>query len=291
MLIAIFLLRNPSLGLEPWIHVTITTLGVMGGLELSGHRPLAQPLLMRGLLSAAVFAGLAILLSRAAASRPAWGRWRSFWFPHDRSIAVPALLLFAAAYSALLIPRADQNWLSDRYALPLIPIAAIVLLRRSGNRPSTPPMAPAYILLAAYALYALASTQDLLALARARGVAVRRLAAAGVPPTAIAAGIEHDCWAQLLATGFINDYRLPRALFKPDVGMTPSLRPLYRVEFERQADTAPSAFGAVNYFSALPPFHRTIYIDKFIRPWWTDPQQVRVAPYPPPLGYESYFGE
>jgi hypothetical protein len=289
---AIFLLLHPSLGLEPWLANTVTTQGVMGGLELSGHRPIAQPLLVRGVVSAAVLASVALLASQAAASAraPRRRRWRSFWFPPDGRIATQALLLFTAAYLALLIPRADQNWLSDRYALPLIPVLAIFLLRRwPPNRPA--PAVSAAIVLALYGLYALASTQDVLALARARGKAVQKLAAAGIAPTAIAAGIEYDCWAQLLATGYINDYRLPRALFKPDVGMTPSLRPVYRVEFEPQVDTRPSAFGTIDYFSALPPFHRRIYIDKFIRPWWADPQQVRNTPYPPPTGYESYFSD
>jgi hypothetical protein len=128
-----------------------------------------------------------------------------------------------------------------------------------------------------------------LALARARGDAVQRLSDAGVLPTEIAAGFEYDCWVQLLSTGFINDYRLPVSLFKPDVGMTPSLRPLYRVEFEPQRDTIRSSFGVVDYFSAIPPFHRRLFIDQFANPWWTDPARLRTAGHPPPLSFESYY--
>jgi len=288
-LMAVFLLRNPSFGLEPWMPITVTTLGVMDGLELSGHRPVAQPLILRGLLSAAALLAVAIMASGALASIgwPRWRRWRDFLLPADGRIAAPALLLFAVVYTALLLPRADQNWLSDRYALPLIPVAAIFLLRRASISPGI----SAWILLGLLALYTLASTQDVLALARARGVAVRRLMNAGAPPTAIVAGLEWDYWAQLLATGYINDYRLPPRLFKPDVGMTPSVRPLYRVEFERQSDTIPSQFGVVDYFSALPPLQRRIYIDQFRNPWWTDPDKIRTMSYPPPASYESYFSE
>jgi hypothetical protein len=284
--LAIFLLRNPRFGLEPWMPITITTQGVMDGLELSGHRPESQPLIVRGIFSAAVLLAIAMLASSAVMrARWSWTSVRDFWFPRAGHIAAPALLLFASAYTALLVPRADQNWLTDRYAIPLIPVLAIFLLRRgSEGRPNV-----AWVLLVFYALYTLASTQDLLALERARGHAVRRLSDAVVAPTAIAAGFEYDGWAELLATGYINDYRIPPALFKPDVGMTPSLRPLYRLEFERQSDTIPSSFGAVDYFSALPPFHRRIFIDRFRRPWWTDPQQLQSAGHPPPMSYESYY--
>jgi hypothetical protein len=285
-LLAILLLRNPRFGLEPWMPITITTQGVMDGLELSGHRPVSQPLIVRGILSAAVLFAIAILASSAVTrARSSWTSVRDLWFPRAGRIAAPALLLFGLAYVALLVPRADQNWLTDRYAIPLIPVLGIFLLRRGSESPPT----AAWALLFLYALYTLASTQDLLALERARGQAVRKLSDAGVAPTAIAAGFEYDCWAELLATGFINDYRIPPALFKPDVGLTPSLRPLYRLEFERQSDTIPSSFGAVEYFSALPPFHRRIFIDRFPRPWWTDPQQLRAAGRPPPMSYESYY--
>jgi hypothetical protein len=293
-LLAIFLFFHPQFGLEPWMPIILTPTGVMGSLELSGHRPAAQPPIACGLVAAAVLCAVALLTSRAlaCASWPRWRRWQDFWLPQNRAIAAPALLLFATAYVVLLIPRADWHWLNDRYALPLIPIGAIFLLLETPTRPLTRcalSMAASWILLGVFAVYALATTQDLLALARARGDAVQRLSDAGVLPTEIAAGFEYDCWVQLLSTGFINDYRLPVALFKPDVGMTPSLRPLYRVEFEPQRDTIRSSFGVVDYFSAIPPFHRRLFIDQFANPWWTDPARLRTAGHPPPLSFESYY--
>jgi hypothetical protein len=285
---------HPQFGLEPWMPIILTPLGAMGSLELSGHRPAAQPPIVCGLVAAAVLCAVALLASRSLA-RTSWPRWRhvrDFWLPQTRAIAAPALLLFATAYALALVPRADWHWLSDRYALPLIPIGAIFLSRQTRTRPSNRAAgstAASWILLGVFAVYALATTQDVLALARARGDAVQRLRDAGVSPTAIAAGFEYDCWVQLLSTGFINDYRLPASLFKPDVGMTPSLRPLYRVEFEPLRDTNRSRFGAVDYFSAIPPFHRRLFIDQFANPWWTDAAKLRAAGHPPPMEFESYY--
>jgi hypothetical protein len=119
--------------------------------------------------------------------------------------------------------------------------------------------------LAIFACYALASTQDVLAMARARAAAVSRLEAAGVPATAITAGFEYDYWTQLTTAGWINRPEIanPSHRFDPNLGPCPAIRPVYRLETQPDGDTEPTGFGAVDYTSWLPPFRRQVRIDRF----------------------------
>jgi hypothetical protein len=292
ILIVIITNRRPALLIEPWLGDIISSRGVLSGMELSGRRPIVQPLPLRQLLAMIVVIVSWIFLTACASalfganpiSRLA-GWFRSF----GNRIAIPAMLVFACAYLGLIAYRAPRNLIFDRYSLPLIPCFAIPLLStfQGIQRHRLGSLAVAWVFLLAWAVYAIASTQEVHALQAARFAAASRLLGAGVPDTAIADGTELDSWTQMMRQGYINipDINSPAGTYNPNLGSTPALRCAYRVEFNPAGNTEPSKFGYIDYSSWLPPFHRRIYIDRFTSPAWLDP--ARHAP--PPKEYEDYY--
>jgi 4-amino-4-deoxy-L-arabinose transferase-like glycosyltransferase len=284
-LVSIAIARHPASGMAPWLFNIISAHGVIGSLELSGHRPVALPPSVRGVVSALVLASCYLMLARGVeflfeANRlPA--RARGFFT--QPTAVMPILAIFGSAYFLLMILRSGQDLVFDRYCLPLVPCVAIPLLRHFK------PRAIGWTLLVICCAYGLTSTQDNLALAGARRAAVDRLEAAGVPSTEIAAGFEYDFYTQLEQAGHVNRYgiRNPLNSFNEYEGYAPALKPRYRIEYGRDADTASSRFGSVDYTSWLPPFRRRVYIDEFKHPWWLDvkPTDKKITP----LEYESYY--
>jgi hypothetical protein len=278
---------HPTFGMGPWLFNILTVNGVVGALELSGHRPVALALPILGCISALVLTSSFFLLARViefVAEPRVCVRLRGFFV--QSSAVLPILAIFGLVYFALMILRSSepgQDLVFDRYCLPLTVCLGIPLLRYFK------PRAIAWSLLVIYVAYGLASTQDNLALANARRAAVDRLEAAGVPSTEIAAGFEYDFYTQLEQAGHVNRYgiRNPPNSFNELEGPAPALKPRFRLEYGPDADTAPSRFGSIDYTSWLPPFRRRVYIDQFRHPCWLDvkPTDKRITP----LEYESYY--
>jgi hypothetical protein len=105
--------------------------------------------------------------------------------------------------------------------------------------------------------------KDLWSLAKARVEATRKLEAEGVPRTAIDAGFDYNVWTELMISGHINDHRVfnPPGAYRPGLSQTPSVVPLYKLEFAPTPETPASKFGSVPYSSLLPPFHKQVSID------------------------------
>ena len=147
--------------------------------------------------------------------------------------------LFSIAYFILLVTRSTEFDVFDRYLLPLVPWVVPTLLLWSGSeftqqgRLSPRGMPVAWVVLAVAAAYGIMSTQDLWSLARARVVAVEKLEAAGVPRTAIDGSFDINAWTQLMLTGRMNSLwvRNPPDAYNPALGQTPSVVPVYRLEF------------------------------------------------------------
>ena len=160
-----------------------------------------------------------------------------------------------------------------RYLLPILPVVATIFLLwfqadNLANRMLHRLVMPlSWALLAVFASYAIASTQDLWALAQARATAAKRLEAAGVHRTAIDAGFEYNSWTQLLISGRMNSRWVvnPPNAYDASLGQTPSVVPLYRLEYEPTPETSGSQFGSVPYFSFLPPFHKRVSIDRILK--------------------------
>jgi hypothetical protein len=274
---------HPAFGMGPWLHNIVTTKGVIGPLELSGNRPTVLPLFVRGIISALVLATTYLLAARsiefAVDFRRSLVRIRRFFAVPDSR---PVLVIFGVIYLVFMVIRAGQDQVFDRYCLPLILCLGILLLRGRS-------LSLAWPLVVIYGVYAVASTQDNLALAAARRAAVDRLESHGVPRTQIAGGFEYDFYTQLEESGRINRYGMtnPTRPFNDFEGYTPALICKYRLEFPRAVDTEPSPFGAIDYISWLPPFHRMIFIDQFKNPWWLSPDKPANAIVP--LNFETDY--
>ncbi len=281
--ICLLSLHWPGIAVEPWLGDVVSPRGPLSGMELSGFRPVSQPPLLREILGLLVVIVAWALLTDLAdqLSRP--GLLRRITSA-NQPVAI-SLVLFAAGYLALLAYRAPRGFIYDRYALPLIPCAAIPLLLKS-QRSSLPPTIIAWTMLALWSIYSIAATQDVHALQQARRTAMDRLLSAGNPDTSIADGSEFDNWTQLLHQGYVNipGINSPPGTYDPALGICPALRPLYRVEFRPAPDTTPSEFGTIDYISWLPPFHRRIFIDRFRDPYWLDPDNKT----PPPKDFEDF---
>jgi hypothetical protein len=298
LLVAAQIITWPDLTIEPWLGDIASRRGVMSTGELSGHRPISQAILQRELLAAVVLVivwlTLTDLLDALAKPHPL-KRLARFFQPEGNDIVLQLLCFFTIGYLGLLTYRAPRGFIYDRYSLPLIPCLAIPLLLRGQSLSAGSPagrhrdLTPlAWGLLVLWSLYAIASSQDVHALAQARRTAIDRLLGSGVPDTQIACGGEWDAWTQAVHEGHINMFGInsPPGTYNPNLGGTPCLRCLYRVEFSVAVDTIPSTFGSVDYLSWLPPFHRRIGIDRFLNPTWLSP--ATSPSIPPPTDYERY---
>jgi hypothetical protein len=298
LLVAAQIMVWPDLTIEPWLGDIVSRRGVMSTGELSGHRPISQATLLRELLAAVVLViawlVLTDLLDTLVKPHPI-KRLAQFFRPGENNVALQLLCLFAIVYVGLFAYRAPHGFLYDRYSLPLIPCLAIPFLLRAQSLSADPTVGTgrasiflAWTLLLLWGLYAIASSQDVHALAQARRTAIDRLLASGVPDTQIACGGEWDNWTQLIHEGHLNLYGInsPLGSYNPYLGGTPSLKCLYRVEFSLGRDTIPSTFGSVPYLSWLPPFHRAIYIDRFRNPTWLS--STASPSIPPPTDYENF---
>jgi 4-amino-4-deoxy-L-arabinose transferase-like glycosyltransferase len=280
-------LARPKYGAAPWMGNTLSKQGIMGGAELAGERPVVLPLAVRIAVGVVVFSVLCILSADFLLwlTRPltaARKTMRFFLYPEAGRALLPGMILFAAAYFALLLPRCATNMAYDRYILPMMPCMLFpLLLNYQAEREWKVPKI-GWILLAVYAAFAIAITQEVTALCRARAEAANRILSSDPKwkRTDIDAGFEFDYETQLFQTGYINDPRilLPKGAYHKDVGPTYAVQPKYRLEFAPAIDTTETSFGSVPYTTYLYPFHRKVYIDEFKDPWWRDPARAATHP-------------
>jgi hypothetical protein len=253
----------------PWLANMLTPQGILGRIELLGRRPTVLPRWFRLGIGAVIWTLTAILLADIVGSLPrpreAVDRLRRQFA--STPISAPSIGILAVAYTVLLLSRAGREMVFDRYALPLVPLLAIAMLLRWQNAPMQTGMRRltwrvATVALSLYALYAVASTQEVFALARARVEAMRRLQAVGVPPTEVNDGIEQMAWTQLEIVGHINnpEVRNPPNAFQTGEGYTPCITSLFEIEASPDPRKSSKLLHDVKYFSFLPPFHRQIYI-------------------------------
>ena len=289
---------HPDLLHWPWSPNVVWPDGILINCELSGQPPAAMPAWFVTLWSVLVFIALGASLARLAdfstRGRNLATTARRILAPRNGDSAPIILAIVGTAYLALLLTR---PMIFDRYALPMIPIVAIFTLlyvqRYSGGlRVRRVAFTAGAIVLAFYTAFSLAATRDLMALAHARVAAIHALRDAGVAPTAFAAGLEYDCWTQLQLQGHVN-YRFASNHshpVNPNVGLTPALWCRYRVEYNPTPQTHRSHFVPIRYTSWLPPFHRAIYIDQFLDPWWlTHPPPDGKAPVPNGVDFEMLY--
>jgi len=265
---------HPSLASLPWVSSTLNWQGINGDAPLPG-RPIVLIRPIRALIAVAVYFTVCMLAGELWNIRGLAQRAGNFLSnPPKTKLGLAAMSLFAGVYFGLLVIRAAEIDIFDRYLLPLIPCVAAVLLvwfeadNQEAERMKRRVMPAAWAVVAVLASYAVLSTRDIWSLARARVTATKRLEAAGVPRTAIDAGMEYNGWSQLLLTGHVNNRWVvnPPGAYQPGLGIAPDVKPVYRLEYRPTADSAPTEFGTVPYFSPLPPFHKQVSIDRIATP-------------------------
>ncbi len=220
---------------------------------------------------------LAAVLCVAAAFTAAWlleaWRTRAEWI---RSAAPLGRVLFltapsVAAYVAALAFRYSiEDILFDRYLIFLTPLLSILLLWLYQARVAGAPPFAAWFVLAVSALFGIAITHDYIAAGRARLAAANEVIASGVPRVRVSAGLEFDGWTQLETTGAVpplaQRQNFARSYSIPDPywfwRMTPVLDPLYVVVYAPEPYLRPSTFPPVPYAAWLPPFRRSVLVQK-----------------------------
>lgn len=275
LLVLLAVLIHPSLASIPWISSTLNWQGINGTAPLPGRPPvLTRPI--RALVALAVYAVVCVLAGELFQLRRIWRRGLpAILHPTEAQFPLAAMTLFSLAYIVLLVIRSADFDVFDRYLLPILPWGAMLVLvwfnteNRDLDRILRKAMPISWAILAVLGMYAIASTQDLWALAEARVRATRRLESAGVPRTAIDGGFEINAWTQLTTKGRINSRWVsnPPGAYDASRSQTPVVVPVYRLEYAPDPpETSPSEFGFVPYFSLLPPFRKQVSIDRVLTP-------------------------
>lgn len=206
---------------------------------------------------------------------------RKIMQPEDSESGINAFWLlvpYCVSYLLLLIPLTFHRMAYDRYMLGLMPVAIVAslwLYERciSSNLPSI-----STVILLAWAFLAIAGTHDWFAWKRARSEAIHELRAAGIPRSEIQGGFAYDGWTQVQDGGHIDNSkaRVPAGVHSTrpaPVGLAAAcenwflpllseLSPRYSVAVGPLRCYLPSRFPAVHYTAWLPPFRRTVAVQR-----------------------------
>src|SRR5581483_7791736 len=125
-----------------------------------------------------------------------------------RKWILTTLTTFAIGYMLLLLPRCTFDRAYDRYLLPLFPCVTIAALLTWQNEERGKWRRVGWAVLVAFGFFAIASTQEVMALTRARVAAADELTKAGATRVQIDDGFEWNYWTQIQEWGYINDKRL-----------------------------------------------------------------------------------
>ena len=167
---------------------------------------------------------------------------------------------FTAAYMVLLLPRSTEQ-VFDRYLLPLLMLAALVLVRYYQQSVSQRLPAMAAVMVAGMAVYGVAVTHNMFSLYRARVALAAELQAGGVPDTAVDNGWEYNLGVELRHASHLNNrlVQIPAGAYTPAAAPpagicqmlwydeTPHIHPLYGVSFQADVCAGPAPFAPVHY--------------------------------------------
>ncbi len=269
--------------LPPWSANVVSRYGIMWSVPLMGDRPEIVPVTITSLVAVVLIASLAgfiIWLKRNA--RKDWFRKHEDPARRDELSLFETcglLLPFSVAYFALLLPRAAfpsiffDVW--DRYFLPLIFVAVVLLLRLLKERQHEIPVS-CYAVLLLFSFLSVAGTHDVFTAFRTIESIRTDLNSHGIPLSTISGPWQEDGANQIEAKGYINDSRLenpPGAYQLPPHPplhqclywfgpLVPGLEFRYVLTVERLSCLVPSQYPDVTFTTWLPPFRRTIYVER-----------------------------
>jgi hypothetical protein len=237
--------------------------GVHGTVEIFARQgaPLYLPAGAQALLTLVSFcalAGLLVSLLNSAKTLRDKGSSTSISWQQLGILFVP----FSLAYSLLLISAAATTYfLYDRYALGLLSLVLICLVRyyqeRIHARLPSASLLPVLIM----AIYGIAVTHNMFSLYRARVALAAELRANGVPDTSVDHGWEYNFLTELQYTDHLNDPRIvvPANTYVPVPPLpagtcsmfwydkTPHIHPLYGVSLNPSACYGPAPFAPIHY--------------------------------------------
>jgi hypothetical protein len=183
----------------------------------------------------------------------------------NRDYAVFAI--FSSAYLILLLPGALIGLTFDRYALPFVPIMAIVVLHAFQHFGREIPAA-AWGCLALFGCYAVATTHDYASSLRARATTAEALIAAGIPRDHVSGGFEYDGWTHLQKLPYLRGARYEDRLgghedcwfwfWDHATAVTPDYVEVYGLTSSSGEPGLPRR----EFVAWLPPFRRSIVVWK-----------------------------
>ena len=280
--------RWSSLARVPFVDGTLTPTGLTtAGLDTPGQRPIVFPLALRVGLAAVSLWTIAV-----AATRVDWRRARATWQRIDPTLRSFAIV--SAVYAAMIYPRATHGWTFDRYLLVVLPIAFACAIRAADPRRG--PGAIGWATLVAFALAGVVTTNDHFREMRARLAIAGDFEARGIDRTRYSNGLTFDAWTQMMAWGYINDFRIhsPADAYKySDVlwarrkvyyflQRTPAITPEWIVDsaLARPAADAPNVAAVWSYAGLFPPGRRWLVVRS--HPLETAGQPFTKTPVEPP---------
>jgi hypothetical protein len=271
----------------PWLAGLIGDLGLLDKFTFTlGERPgvLTQPILRKILAFAVITVAMTFVISLFRTSAPSNKsqikfRVAALVLPDPRISWHSEFWLFvpfAIVYCLLIFSRSMGEVCYDRYLFGLIPIAIVYLLKLYDQSFSAPLPIASYLLLGTIALFSIAGTHDWYAMNRARMETASILEKAGIPDTRFQLGIDYDGWTQLKYSPAISETvpsfflnidpvsvaNIDHHCINPSWRMTSAIDPEYFVVLNPMPCLAPSRFAPVTYLSWIPPFHRSVYIQK-----------------------------
>ena len=187
---------------------------------------------------------------------------------------------FAIAYTLIILPRPSTFGLYERYALPLVLVALIFLVRYYQQRihPELPLLT--LVLVAIIAIFSVATTHNTFALYRARVALAAELRTNSIPDTSVDNGWEYNFGVQIQRAGHINESKIarPKNAYVPVPTLpagtcpmqfhdeTPLIHPLYGVSFDPNACYGPAPFAPVHYSRWLASEPGTLYVVRYVTP-------------------------
>lgn len=192
---------------------------------------------------------------------------------------------FCLAYFTFLAAGAMKGMLYDRYLLPLLAIALLVLARCYQERVEAKlPWICAFLILLASG-FSVAATHDKFALSRGFRSAIDAIQSRGIPATAILGPWEFDSWTEIEKAGYVNDprVRIPEGAFVAppirsfsgdcnhgslnyrddatvdSLGLAPAINPAYGLFLDREKCGGEVAFPPVVFRTWVAPNANFIY--------------------------------
>jgi hypothetical protein len=246
-----------SFPLDPTGGDWVDVYGVYGFMILKGNPPILLSRRVQVLLTVVSVGGVLGLLSLLGHREPVRESVAKVSWKQLGALVGP----FVMVYGLLLVPRAGDFHLTERYLLALLVIALICMVRyyQEAIRPELPWVCAAVV--GVMAIYGVVNTHNTFAVDHGRVVLANELLAAGVPDTAVDNGWEYNQGVELQHAGFINDYRMinPKGMYQPapplpegtcEVNghdLTPHIQPLYGISFDPGACYGQAPFAPVHY--------------------------------------------